>query len=262
VGNDEYLPSPELLFLQMAQVESRIHLLAAFGCELTGSYALLPRGLISLRRRLGEQVSHDLRWLTIDDLRLAEGYVDCRPRTSVERIRSFLDTLPRGVRGIQRARTALRWVRDGSRSPMETASCLSLQLPLCRGGFGLGEAAFNIRVKINNEWQQALRKPYVVVDIVFEGKNGKPLIVEYNGASGHFTKRQILADNQRRHALEAKGARVVFVTARDFYDFATWHIMGEDFARYLGYRHAAPTEAVRAKRLQVHADFCDPLLLR
>ena len=52
--------------------------------------------------------------------------------------------------GSRQAREALRWVRDGSASPMETKLMLLLSLPQRLGGYGFSGARFNYQVNPGN----------------------------------------------------------------------------------------------------------------
>jgi hypothetical protein len=262
IADEVYIVSPELLFVQLAQLHQHLHTVAAFGCELTGDYALLPRGLASLRGLYDEREAFDLRRLQPADVLRADGYVACRALSTCERLGSYLDSLPAHMYGAHRARVALAWVKDASRSPMETASSLHLRLPRMQGGFGAGDAEFNVRLPIGEDWQKALGKPYVVVDEHFVGRNGHEVDVEYNGRGGHSLPQQVMADNQRRHALEAAGHRVVFVTARDFFDYATWEQVAESLVAYLGKHQTAPSVAMLERRQGVHADLTNRLFLK
>lgn len=257
-----FIVSPELLFLQMAREERSIHVIAAFGCELTGAYSLLPRGLVSLRRQLDGRDPHDTSWFTIDTLLGAEGYIECAPCTTYERLSKYLHALPPHTRGARRALKALRWVKDGSRSPMETVSSLQLRMPRLWGGFGAGDADFNVKQSIRHEWQQILKKDYLLIDELFVGRNGKVVAMEYNGGNGHSSRAQIMDDNQRRQALEDENIRVIFITARDFLDMRTWEQLGENLATYLGKQYGPPTPLMRERRLKMHADFSDPNFLK
>lgn len=257
-----FIVSPELLYLQTAQREQSLHAIATFGCEIAGAYSLLPRGLVTMRKQLDGRNPLDPSWITPQHLLEADGYVDCKPRTTIKKLESFLEAMPPHVRGIKRALQALRWVKEASRSPMETGSSLQLRTSRAWGGFRVGDANFNVKVPIKREWQKILNKPYLVADELFVGSNGKVADVEYNGAGGHSSKEQVMADNLRRRALVDEGIRVFFVTARDFYDMRSWEMLGEELAHYLGKRMDPPSPAMLERRQRMHADLTDPNFLK
>lgn len=257
-----FVPSPELLFLQFAQIEPRIHAIAAFGCELCGAYALLPRGLVSMKKMLDGHDPSDTSWIEARNLFEADGYVACRPRTTAEAIGHYLGSLAAYTKGLDRARIALQWVKDSSRSPMETYSSLHLRLPRLRGGLHVGDAEFNVRQEIQREWQVALSKEYLVLDEKFIGCNGKKVDVEYNGSWDHSGRTQMAEDNARRRALEHEGYRVETITSRDFRDYAAWSRFGEELAQYLGKRRDPATSLMQERCRAVHRDLCDPLFLK
>ena len=279
--DDVYISSPEYLFVQMASVLRDPVLIAVLGCELTGCYALLPLGLVSLRRRKRERENdmENRSSICFTDLFRADGYVDCVPLTTVERIKQFIDAAPAYMRGVASARATLSLIKDGSRSPMETVSSIQLRLGRRRGGFGAGEAFFNQRIDIKPEWREVLKKDYLLVDELFFSKSGgawkcwtetgrrahtrKPKMVgaEYQGGY-HAADWQMAADNQRRLALEDESLVIYFITGRDFMDERVWNMIGERIARDVGHDYGELSEALREKRSKVHAMLADPNLLK
>lgn len=253
------VPSPELLYLLAAQSLRDEHLIAAYGCELTGAYSLLPRGLVNLGKVLANKEEGEP--IGLRDLLAADGYVTRQPLTTCARINAFLDQIAPHTPGLRAARHALRWVKDGSRSPMETVSSLSLRMSGSCGGFGVGNGEFNVRLEISKKWQDVLGKPYVVVDELFQSPRHKNVIAEYNGAGGHLSMQQSSSDNLRRGALIEAGHRVFFITAPDFLDYDKWTALAHSIVSALG-KHPRENEKVIARRRKVHADFCNPNLLK
>ena len=97
---DFRVSSPEFLFLQMASTLTTVQLIA-LGCELCGTYILIPK--------------HTVLPGVFDDYpeRVA-------PLTNIERIAALLESAG-SARGIKKARRALKYVAEGSRSPIVPA---------------------------------------------------------------------------------------------------------------------------------------------
>lgn len=178
VGSGMYVARPELCFLQMV---SRLSLLKALelGFEICGGYTV------------GE-----------DGYRAAV--------TTSAKLQSFLARC-KGIEGRRRALRAVRYVRDGSASVMETKLALVLGLPCFLGGFGLGVPSMNRVVKVTNHGRTVnpLAKREYRCDLFWEqGKVG----VEYDSDLWHTGAQRIAADSKRRNDLELLGVHIVTVT--------------------------------------------------
>ena len=134
LGDGIQASSPELLFVEMAQVMPLLNLVL-LGCELCGSFSRDPAN------------PHD------GDIAY---WVD--PVTSVERIRSFARQCTH-VRGMVRANQALAYVMDNAWSPMEALVAVMAALPLDLGGYGLGPVVLNKRVPVSEAAVRASRVP-------------------------------------------------------------------------------------------------------
>lgn len=120
LGDGLLIPSPELLFLELASLMSTaVHVL--LGYELCGSF------------------SRDAA-----DPRMGDVAFDVAPVTSVEKIGSFLD-ICHGVRGIRAARRSLAYVADNAWSPMEAVVATMATLPVVEFGYELGPMRLNTR---------------------------------------------------------------------------------------------------------------------
>lgn len=118
LGDGCYTAGPELTFVQMAQQTSLVGAVV-LGYELCGTY------------------SHFSRFIS--------GFYDRRALTTTLAIGNAIDRL-NGLRGCGVARKALKWVRDGSASPMETVVSCMLHLPTHMGGFGLVAPSLNYKI--------------------------------------------------------------------------------------------------------------------
>lgn len=67
--------------------------------------------------------------------------------TSTERLKQFFNSITR-CDGLALARKAIQCVRDGCRSPMETAFAMMLTLPKSEGGLGIKGIETDYEVKV------------------------------------------------------------------------------------------------------------------
>lgn len=114
------------------------------------------------------------------------GYRDRRPFTNTRRIRAALDAHPH-MPGAKRARRALAFVRDGSRSPMETALALAIVLPKSKGGLGYRHIELNHRIAIPKELKPMTSSNHLEIDIFAPKKNAG---IEYDGDEHSKLKRR------------------------------------------------------------------------
>lgn len=142
-----YIASPELVFMQLAQrrpLEEAVY----FGFALCSLYRIVPAAPGGLQQR-DQRPSSSQKHIVAD-----------RPLTTVKHIESYLNNA-KGNRGCAKAHFALKFVRDGSRSPMESALAITLGLPRIHGGFGLSVGQMNHAVRIFNGTDWAGERRYV-----------------------------------------------------------------------------------------------------
>lgn len=168
---------PELCFIEMSR---RVSLVGAvvLGHELCGAY------------------SHFFR--------LVSGFYERPTLTLVEKIALALDQLS-GAYGVVPARRALAWVRDGSRSPMETVVSCELFLPPDLGGLGFAAPLLNYEVPLDSAASQMTGARYCCVDVAYPDLR---MGFEYDSAQFH---RDTVRDRRRREALQHMGWRIVTI---------------------------------------------------
>lgn len=192
--------SPELCFLQAATWLEPLDLIK-FGFELCGRYELPESG----------------------------AYRERQPLTTVSKISEALEQL-KGQRGIKAARQALRFVRDGSRSPMETALALMVLLPREQGGLGLPDLKMNHKLAVPLELRHTMSSASIEVDLLFADAM---VTVEYDGAEHAKLKRRT-HDADRASTLELLGYRTRTITARHFTGKLEMHRALNGIVRMLG----------------------------
>lgn len=136
-----------------------------------------------------------------------------RPLTTGKTIESLLRALPRTV-GKARALDALRFARDRSRSPMETALTMTLTCPVRLGGLGLRDVKMDHRVAVTGDARSLTRRSSLYFDTFVERGNQN---IEYQ-SEYHLQPQQAATDNERRHALRAMGYTMVEVSKQQFFD--------------------------------------------
>lgn len=180
-----YVAGPELCFIQMAGTVSPLGAVV-LGHELCGSY------------------SHFAKF--------ASGFYERPPLTSVKKIEKVIQQL-KGMRGLSHAQKALRWVRDGSASPMETVVSCMLGLPAPMGGFGLVPPTLNYEVTLDKAAQRITGTKTARIDTAYESaKCG----LEYDGKEYH---RDAAKDRQRREALSHEGWTIYVIDLDECLDW-------------------------------------------
>lgn len=200
-----YISSPEFVFLQMA-LKLPIEQLIALGCELCGQYVLLP-----------ENVTHPT---TLDEMpkRLS-------PLTNVRKIAAFLKATGE-AKGKEKAVRALKYVVDGSRSPMETMAYMLLCLPVMMGGYGLPKPELNATIPLDDEAKTIARRSHCEGDLCWADAR---LDIEYHGEV-HVGAAQMKSDVGRELGIEHMGWRVITITSPQVFDADQFEVVAKEAA--------------------------------
>lgn len=172
--------SPEWCFAQLASTVSCARL-AQIGCELCGSYRIVDGG---------------------------RGFIGARPLVSAAALERFVAGLE-GVAGVKRARRALRFVADGSASPMETVVLLLVCLPPRMGGYGLPAPIMNGLVNVPASHRRVVSKSRYYCDLLWPEAR---LALEYESDERHTGSFRIFRDSSRRADLAHLGIETVTLT--------------------------------------------------
>lgn len=151
--------------------------------------------------------------------------------TSRQDIKELLLATP-GIPGSRAAERALRRVRDGSASPMETATAIMLATPRSLGGLGLRSFELNARVDIPPEQRICTKSEYFDVDVRIQRKH-KMLAIEYKGGHHDEAERKG-SDAEREAVLAALGYRVISLTSEQFANQLSLHRAFNSICSYLG----------------------------
>jgi len=192
-GNEVYVASPELCFIQLSNyltVPQLLHL----SMELCGTYSLpLPD-------------THVVEMLT-DPKTL----FDIPPLYTTTRLSSFIDKAI-GLQGQPNAAKALRYLADGSASPMETILYLLLTLPYKLGGYALPKPQLNPRINLPDAIRLSSKHEYYKCDLYWPDFK---LAVEYDSDLHHTGPSRLASDSMRRKDLALLGIKVVTVTRQE-----------------------------------------------
>lgn len=188
LGNDVYVSSIELAFVQMARDLPLIDLVR-LGFELCGGYSL--------------SIAHD------------KGFFKRQAPTSMRQLQTFAEKSP-GLKGRNPALRAIRHVLSDSASPAETNLAMTLSLPYHLGGFGLPQPALNHRVKLSPAEQNLVGKPYLKCDLYWPDRR---VGVEYDSDLEHTGSARIASDARRRNTLTLTDTTLMTVTRIQYNDF-------------------------------------------
>ena len=204
--------APPLCFFQMS-AKLPIVLLIELGYELCGSYSL-PAGN---EYNNGSYAS-------------SRGFFNHPAFTGTKELKAYA-TRMKGADGYKKVSRALRYIIDGSASPMETILVMLLTLPHKLGGYGLPAPELNKRVDIG---KAALQRPggaYYKCDLFWPEAN---LAVEYDSNLYHTGKDRIAGDSKRRLDLTEIGVTVVTVTSGQVRNVIEFEKLAKLIAKKLG----------------------------
>lgn len=184
LGEDIYIVGIELCALQAATYLS-FRELVEYYFELCGAYSL----------GTGSSTSYTERF----------------PLTSTERLKQFFNSITR-CDGLALARKAIQCVRDGCRSPMETAFVMMLTLPKSEGGLGIKGIETDYEVQVTAAAKNLTRRKKFFMDAYLKKSRTD---VEYNGFS-HDAEEDRAIDEERKNALASMGYGIITVSRYSF----------------------------------------------
>ena len=148
---------------------------------------------------------YHLNHLSTDD------YVEVLQRYTVADLLAFCEQNP-SRRGVKRAASLLKRVKDVARSPMETAVAIMIVAKRSQGGLGYTKIELNHRVEIPTRLKHLSKAKHFDIDIYAPtSKTG----IEYNG-SNHLEKQQNASDAERMAVLGTLGFKMIVLTGTQF----------------------------------------------
>ena len=224
LGDQVYVPTPELTFLLMAHYLDLCELVM-LGMELCGHYRLVAaptQRVLSSNRTLYGQA----------------------PLTNPQRIFALLEGA-QGMTGLPLAKRALGYVAAGSTSPMETALYLLLCLPKKLGGYGLPIPQLNARKRVTARAGSLVLSKTLVPDLFWPSKR---LDLEYDSEEFHASPDALQKGARRALALRAMGVEVVSVTKDVVYDEDAFDALARIVAKTVGVRVRKQTQSADLQR--------------
>jgi len=218
IGGGLAVSSPQFCFFQMAAELSLIKLIE-LGFELCGAYSLpVP-------------VEGDALY-------------DHTPLTGTQALKAFTARME-GVKGKKNALRALRYIANGSGSPMETKLVMLLTLPHQLGGFALPMPVLNKRINLSKADKQRLRisrKAYFKCDLLWPDEG---VAVEYDSDAHHSDANRLAADSERRFDLNVIGIDPVTVTRKQLMNPVTFERIARQISKKMGRRWRPNTDIAR-----------------
>ena len=228
--------SPAFCFFQMADELPMVKLIE-LGLELCGTYSLPVKrehcSESSFRNEAGgenpngnrKEVAAETLYGHVEGIadKTMNGLGDENPYenlyghpqlTSKKAIMALTARL-KGANGQKKACRALRYIADGSASPMETILFMLLTLPHSLGGYGLPPPVFNRRIGPRNAARQGFGKAYYKCDLFWPDAD---FAVEYDSDLYHTGADRIADDSDKRLDLAKNRITVITVTNRQIRD--------------------------------------------
>ena len=137
------------------------------------------------------------------------------------------------VRGLDKARTALKYAADNSNSPMESRLAAIFSLPLMYGGFGLPKPELNYNVNLSPGASAYMERDCCCCDMVWLRQR---IAGEYDSNLAHLTPEQHYYDKKRTTALSLSGYKTVSITAKNLSSYSEIENLCVNMRRVLGLR--------------------------
>lgn len=182
--NDVYITSPELTFVHYA-TESTIFGLLKLGYKLCGTSFDNEK----------VQYNKSNNFQTI---------------TSCKDLRDFIQYNPK-IFGSRKALYSLKFIRDNSASPMETACTLLLCLPYKLGGYGIPFPELNQKIQLRHSVKKITSHHFFIADLYWKKES---VIAEYDSDQFHSNRISINKDIQRANLLDLNGHKVITITKK------------------------------------------------
>ncbi|MCL2632516.1 MAG: hypothetical protein FWD45_05480 [Coriobacteriia bacterium] len=155
-GDGLVVSSPEFCFFQMASRLSLVKLIE-LGYEFCGVYSLVAEKdagrLASDDNTAGESLDNS-----------SMGFYTRHPLTSVRKLKAYVSHMS-NAHGQKKAARAVRFIIDGSASPMETILSMLLTLPKKLGGYGLPKPSLNAQIAPTRATKSTLSKANFYCDL-------------------------------------------------------------------------------------------------
>lgn len=161
----------------------------------------------------------------------SSSYAERFPLTSTERLKQFFNSITR-CDGLALARKAIQCVRDGCRSPMETAFIMMLTLPKSEGGLGIKGIETDYELQVTAAAKNLTRRRKFFLDAYLKKSRTD---IEYNGFY-HDAEEDRAIDEERKNALASMGYGIITVSRYSFMHASSFVRVMEAIQRKEGIR--------------------------
>ena len=225
-----YVASPSLCCLQYAETHSLIQTLALI-MELSGSF--------SMHETLSDEEQKA-------DMEEDDGYCEAEQALTLDELGAYLARAA-GMRGVAKARRALRYACEEARSPMEVIMAAQYHLPFSLGGFGCRSMLLNYRLPFTRQAQAASGMPYAVCDAYLPSAR---VDLEYNGGY-HDGRGARLHDERRAAGLSALGVQTIVVNNEQLRNIEALEAIAQTIYQRAGKRFQNRTKGSAVKQLDL-----------
>ncbi len=235
IGHDLLVSTPAFMFVQLATKLDFTELILV-GLELCGHYSKwrLPPATFE-EQQLSAREHKENRDTTFKLI----------PAARAQRISAYVER-NNGMRGVSKARTALKWLLDESASPMESALYLLLCLPRARGGYGLPQPTLNPKVTISTTDGITERYP----DLYWIAR---AIDVEYNSDDDHSGEWARYRDSRREVQLVTNKITVLPLTRVQLMNVDLFYEFADGLRKLLGERKRTTRFDWEARRAALRA---------
>ncbi len=177
------------------------------------------------------------------------GFESAPIATTKKRLRSFAERA-KGMRGAAIALRALRWVVDGSNSPMESALMLFLCLPVRMGGYAFPLPSLNPSTDLGKKASLMLDQQAMRCDLHWIKEH---VVVEYDSSEEHLNPQAAAQDSRRANLLQYKDICVISVTPQIIANHVQFDSVAKQLAKALGIRIDARKLLYSKKRRELRS---------
>ncbi|MEC4175241.1 DUF559 domain-containing protein [Adlercreutzia sp. R21] len=177
------------------------------------------------------------------------------PLTSTRQLAQFVQQNP-GMKGVKRARRALRYLADGSESPRETKCALLFGLPAALGGYGLGIPKMGHQVECSDEARAIAETRTLRCDLYWPAAR---LDMEYQSREFHEGELHRIRDSRRVNALRTMGIDVTLVTESELDGLFACDVIAQTARKKLGKKGRKHAFNVHERRLRLRRQLGLPL---
>ncbi len=208
-GSTIHLARPDLLLGNVCRLEEGLFIVSAKLCALQAAGEMTFPELVEYYFELCSSYT-----LPLEE---SGDYRTSTPLTSVQELEEFFKGAV-GTSGAKLARRAIKYVRDGCRSPLETALIMMIGMPKTEGGLGIRDFEVDHCVPVSPAARELTRRRFFYFDAYLPRSKTD---LEYNGFY-HDAQEAQAVDEERKNALSSMGYGIISINRHVFFDRAAF----------------------------------------